>query len=274
MCRSWRLGGERQAMKKMLALVGTVAALVGLIGVLLSSGSKGRRLMLYCGAGIRPAASALIEAFERETGVEVDANYGGSGLQLGQLSAARKGDLFMPGAELYVDLAIEKGLAEAETKRIVAYFIPVIFVRKGNPDDIRSVRDFTREGLKVGLGDERACAVGRKALKILEKNGMTFEDVEKNVVYKSGTVNELGVAIQLGTVDAVILWDANARQFAESGTVVPIPLQKNSISPIPVARLVFSKHPQEAESFIDFVTSEAGRKILRDCGYTLTLGAE
>ncbi len=258
--------------RRTLVGVVLVAAAVVVAVPLLSSRPKRASLTLYCGAGIRPAASALIEAFRRETGIVVNANYGGSGLLLGQLSAAKKGDLFMPGAELYVDLAIEKGLADPATKRIVAYFVPVIFVKKGNPEDVRSVHDFTREGLKVGLGDERACAVGRKALKILEKHGMTFAAVEKNVVFRSGTVNELAVAIRLGTVDAVIIWDANARHFAGSGTVVPIPPEKNAISSIPIARLKSSRHPEEAQAFIDFVTSEEGKSILRDHGYTLTLG--
>jgi len=258
--------------KSVVAAVGVVLAVVAGLALYLTRKAPRVELMLYCGAGIRPAASALVEVFEKKTGIGVNASYGGSGLQLGQMSAAKKGDLFMPGAELYVDLAIEKGLADPATKRIVAYFVPVIFVKKGNPENVRSVHDFTREGLKVGLGDERACAVGRKALKIIEKHGMAFRDIEKNVDFRSGTVNELAVAIQIGTVDAVIIWDANARHFAAVGTAVPIPLEKNAISPIPIARLKFAKHPAEARAFIDFVTSEEGKGVLRDHGYTLTLG--
>ena len=235
-----------------------------------ASGTR-KEILLYCGAGIRPAASAMIEAFEKDHDVRVSANYAGSGQQLGQISVIGKGDLFMPGAELYVDLAVDKGLAHAETKRIVAYFVPVIFVAKGNPKGIRTLRDLGREGLRIGFGDERSCAVGRKTLKILEKNGIPYEEIAKNVVYRSGTVNELGLAVQLGNVDAVILWDANARHFAAAGTIVPIPTEQNVISPIPVAVLKSSKHPEEARAFIDFVTSEKGRAILEAKGYTVKL---
>ena len=124
-----------------------------------SPGDEG--LLLYCGAGLRPAVSEIISSFEERTGVRVHANYQGSGMLLGQISSSQKGDLFMPGAKFYVDRAVETGLADPSTERIVAYFVPVIFVRKGNPLGIRSVRDLTRGGLRVGLGDERACAVGR-----------------------------------------------------------------------------------------------------------------
>ena len=232
------------------------------------------QLTLYCGAGIRPAASALIAEFEKKTGIVVNANYAGSGRLLGSIAAVEKGDLFMPGAELYVDIAVEKGLADAGTKRIVMYFVPVIFVRKGNPKKIRTLADLTREGLRLGLGDERSCAIGKKTLKILEKNGVPWAEVEPNVVYRSGTVTELPLAIELGNVDAGIAWDATARHFAAVGMIVPIPPEKNSISAVPIAVLCSSKRPAEAMGFVEFVTSDEGRSIIRERGYTLSVGRE
>jgi molybdate transport system substrate-binding protein len=258
-------------MKKLGIAVITVSVVVLLVYLLYSSLGTGRGLMLHCGAGIRPAADALIEAFEAKHDVKVSATYDGSGRLLGQISAFHKGDLFMPGAELYVDKAIEKDLAVAETRRIVAHFVPVIFVRKGNPRGVASLRDLGKNGLRVGLGDERSCAVGKKTLKILEKNGIPYSDIEKNVVHKSATVNELGLLIQLGNADAVILWDANARHFADHGDVVPIPPDKNIPSTIPIVLLKSSEHPEEARAFIDFVTSEEGRKILTDRKYTVEI---
>lgn len=239
-----------------------------------ASRSPTRELTLYCGAGIRPAADALILSFGARHDVKINATYAGSGRLLGQIVSLQKGDLFMPGAELYVDKAIGRGLAVKESKRVVAYFIPVIFVQKGNPKGISSLQDLGRKGVRLGLGDERSCAVGRKTLSILEKNGIPYSRVEKNVVYKSGTVNELGLAIQLGNVDAVILWDASARHFAQSGEVVSIPPEKNVPSTIPIVLLKSSEHPEEARKFIDFVTSEEGRRILTERGYTVSFPAK
>jgi len=231
-------------------------------------------LTLYCGAGIRPAAEALIRAFEQGRPVTINATYAGSGRLLGQIVTLQTGDLFMPGAALYVDRAIEKGLAFADTRRAVAYFVPVVFVQKGNPKGVRSLQDLKQAGLRLGFGDERSCAVGKKTLKILEKNAIPYSSLEQNVVYKSGTVNELGLAVQLGNVDAVILWDANARHFAESGDVVPIPPPQNIPSTIPVVLLKCSAHPREGREFIEFLVSPRGREILIERGYTVSLPGE
>ena len=226
-------------------------------------------LTLYCGAGIRPAAEALIAAFQAKHGVSIRATYAGSGRLLGQISALQTGDLFMPGAEWYVDKAIENGLAIKDTKRIAAHFVPVIFVRKGNPKNILSLRDLTRAGLRLGFGDERSCAVGKKTLKILEKNGIPYDDLKGNVVSTSATVNELGLAIRLGNVDAVILWDANARQYAQYGDAVAIPAEQNVLSPIPIVVLRSSSHVAAARRFVEFIASEEGRRILSQQGYGL-----
>ena len=228
-------------------------------------------LVLFCGAGIREAATPLIAAFREETGIEVSPTYAGSGQLLAQISAHQKGDLFMPGAALYVDRAIEKELADADTRRTVACFVPVIFVQKDNPKNIQGLADLTREGVRLGLGDERACAVGKKTVAILEKNGIDLDAVAKNTSVKTTTVNDLGLRIKLGTVDAVILWDANARHFAGDGTVVPIPPEQNLPSTIPIVRLTSSRAPDAAQRFIEFVTSEEGRRIVTGRGYTVDL---
>jgi molybdate transport system substrate-binding protein len=228
-------------------------------------------LLLFCGAGIRPAAEALIAAYEANYNAKIDVTYAGSGHLLGQISTLHKGDLFMPGEEFYVDRAIEGGLAEAQTKRIVAYFILLIFVQKGNPRGIRSLGDLAQPGLRVGFGDERSCAIGKQTLELLRRNRVPLDEVEKNVVYKSSTVDELGLAIRFGTVDATVIWDVTARYFEKDGTMVPIPPEQNIPAAIPVVVLKSTEHAEKAKHFIDFITSEAGKAIITEKGFSVTV---
>ena len=252
--------------------------LIAMLGMVIVAGVACRRgqrkppeLILYCGAGIRPAAEKLIHAFEAEQNVKIAATYAGSGRLLGQLTASRTGDLFMPGSSFYVDKAIEDALAEASTRRSVAYFVPTIFVCKGNPLGVTGLSDFATRSMRVGLGDERAVAVGKQAVRLFEKNAIPLESVQAHTVFKSGTVNELGLAIEMGTVDAVIVWDANARQFAQSGDAIAIPDEQNVITTIPIVQLTFTRHRKQARAFIAFVVSESGRRILEAEGYTVNM---
>ncbi len=228
-------------------------------------------LTLFCGAGIRPAAEALITAFKKQSNLDVRPTYAGSEVLFSQVNAGAPGDCFMPGAEQYVDRAADQGLIEPDTKCIAAYFIPVIFVQKGNPKNIHTLNDLAQDGLRLGLGDERACAIGEETVKLLAKNDIPYARLEKNVRYKSATVNELPMQIQLGALDAVICWDATARQFAEHGDAIAIPLEKNVVSPIPIARLKRSTHPEGAMAFIQFILSDAGKAVLQQQQYTVEM---
>ena len=229
--------------------------------------ATGKTLTLYCGAGIRPAAADVIEAFTAQTGVTVRADYAGSGVLLSRLRLRRQGDLYMPGDVHYVEMAEKQNLVTG--KHMVCYFVPVILVRKGNPKQIRALSDLARQGLRLGLGNAKACAIGRLTEALLDKNRVDREAVRKNVVFSSVTVNELGVQIKAGQLDAAIVWDALAAYYPDDAEAVPIPLAQNIISRVAIGVLASTKEADLAKRFIDFLTGEQGKATFRKHHYTV-----
>ncbi len=224
------------------------------------------RLLLYCGAGIRGAMAEMVREFEERQNVIIEVDYAGANVLLSSIKLTKRGDLYMPGDALYVQQAEREGLIASS--RDACYFIPVILVRKGNPKKILSVGDLSRRGLRIGFGDPEACAVGRVTNRILRANRVDLANVEKNVVFRSLTVNELGVHIKAGRIDATIVWDAIAAQYPNEGEIVPIPKENNVISTVPIAVLRSSKHPKEAAAFQQFLVSEKGQAIFAKHHYT------
>jgi molybdate transport system substrate-binding protein len=247
--------------------------LAGIVAVAMLSGcksekpeeSRSEKLLLYCGAGIRPPVEQMAEAFGREHGVKVVGDYAGSEVLLSKLKLARKGDLYMPGDKHYVDQAEQEGMILLQ--KSACYFVPTILVRKGNPKNIGGLQDLVKDGVKLGLGDAQACAIGRKTKQIFAKNNITWEQVEKNLAFQSMTVNELGMQIQAGSLDAVIVWDAIAGYYSEHGTQVPIPPEKNVISTVNVGMLSFTENRSLAEKFVEFVVSDTGQAIFAEHNY-------
>jgi len=226
---------------------------------------KTKELLLYCGAGIRPPVQEIAEAFESEHGVKVITDYAGSEVLLSKIKLARRGDLYMPGDKHYVEQAATEGMILSQQS--VCYFVPTILVRKDNPKNIHDLQDLLEDGLKLGLGDAKACAIGRKTKQIFDKNNIAWEDVEKNVVFQSLTVNELGIQIQTGSLDAVIVWDAIASYYVEHGTEVPIPVEKNVISTVNIGILSFTQDNSLAEKFVKFAASARGQGIFKQHNY-------
>jgi molybdate transport system substrate-binding protein len=224
-----------------------------------------KELLLYCGAGIRPPVQQMAETFEREHDAKIVTDYAGSEVLLSKMKLTRRGDLYMPGDKHYVEQAAREGMIVSQ--KSVCYFVPTILVQKGNPKNIRGLQDLLTPGLKLGLGDAKACAIGRKTKQIFAKNNIAWEDVEKNLAFQSLTVNELGMQIQASSLDAVIVWDAIARYYSEHGTQVAIPVEKNVISTVNVGVLAFTENRPLAEEFVGFAISPQGQKIFAEHNY-------
>jgi molybdate transport system substrate-binding protein len=227
--------------------------------------SAPNELLLYCGAGIRPPVQEIAEAFEREHGVKVITDYAGSEVLLSKIKLARKGDLYMPGDKHYIEQAAQEKMILSEQS--VCYFVPTILVQKDNPQNIQSLPGLLADGVKLGVGDPKACAIGRKTKQIFAKNKIPWEDVEKNVAFQSLTVNELGMQIQAGSLDAVIVWDAIARYYSQYGTELPIPVEENVISTVNIGVLSFTKNRSLAEQFVKFTASQSGQDIFKQHNY-------
>jgi molybdate transport system substrate-binding protein len=228
-------------------------------------------LHFYCGAGIRRAAEAAVEQFSAMTAVEIDPDYRGSETLLFAIKLSKSGDLYMPGDIDYIRRAEAEGIVKYP--REVCYFIPVILVRKDCDKRIEGLRDLVEQDIRLGLGDPRACAIGDLTQRIFEKNGIPLR-YEDHVDFAAPTVNALGVQIQTSQCDAVIVWDAIARQFTADGTIVKIPREQNLISHVAIGVLEASQQPELARSFVDFLASKQGKLIFQDHGFTTSLEDE
>ncbi len=222
-------------------------------------------LKLYCGAGLRPAVAEAVETFRAETGIIVECDYAGSGMLISRLRLQQTGDLFMPGDVWYVDQLAEHGMVDTQT--MVTYFEPVILVAKGNPQGITGLDDLTRPGIRLGLGNPDACQIGRISQRILAKNDIDGDAVAKNLVFSSVTVNELGLQLKTGRIDAGIVWDAIAAYYTDVADVVRIPVDKNEISNVAIGVLSFSQNKPAANRFVEFLVSPQGKAIFAKHNY-------
>ena len=140
---------------KSLTLICLLAAVFSVAGL----AHARTTLTVHAGAGIRPPLDELGALFEKKTGVKIEYNYKGSGCLLADICLSQRGDVYIPGELFYVKQAQERGFIE--TSRLVAQMSTVVIVQKGNPKRIMGLKDLTREGLRIGLGDPKAVAAGR-----------------------------------------------------------------------------------------------------------------
>ncbi len=243
------------------------------IGVVLSCSFRGAAeepLLVFCGAGLMKPMDEIKVSFEEETGLTVRIVYGGSGELFGMISTRKEGDVYIPGAEKYIEDALREKMIVEDEITVICYHVPVILVPKGNPAQIHSLADLAKPGLRLALADEKAAAIGKTGKAILEKNAL-YEDVKKNVVVKPGTTNQLLMYVATSQVDGAIAWHDQSTwaQADQKVEIVSIPITQNSVKTIPAAIISYSKRTDDALAFIKYLVADSGKIAWKRWGFPL-----
>ena len=232
------------------------------IAITNTPGSSQESLLVYSGAGLKSAMEDLGKAFTDKYGIGIQYNYGGSGTLISQMNLTHKGDVFIPGSTTEYATAKSQGLVG--DYQMIAYHVPVIAVQKGNPKGITSIKDFANPGLKIALGDANATAIGKAGAKMFKNFNITGA-VEKNVITRTPTINELTIIMNTGQADVSLLTLDQINK--EKVDAITIPTSDNVVLIVPIGVTTFTKNPASAQKFADFVVSAEGKAIFIKHGF-------
>ncbi len=221
-------------------------------------------ILVHAGAGLKAPLDEIGTAFAQKYGIDVQYNYGGAGTLVTQMNLTKKGDVFMPGSTVEFQTAKDQGLVT--TNQLVAYHVPVIAVQKGNPKNITTLADFAKPGLKIALGDANATAIGKAGAKMFKKLNITAA-VEKNVVTRTPTINELTVFMNLGQADAALLTLDQIDPTKVDAIVIPV--KDNNVLVTPIGATTFSQNAQAADKFVAYVASDEGKAFFAKHGFPI-----
>lgn len=252
--------------KRIVVVTVVCAVLAAAVLMWVGAGHAATTLLVHAGAGIRPALDELGRMFEEETGVRVDYNYKGSACLLPDVCVSKKGDAYIPGELYFIQQAVDRELVKPGYE-VVASMTTVLIVQAGNPKRIQSVRDLGRAGVRLGLGDPEAVAIGRAARECLVSAGV-WEAAKKNLVMSAQNVTELSNSVKMKHIDAAIVWDATAALYNEKEMVtIAIDPAYAVCSPVPAGVLKFTKSPREAQAYIEFLASPEALKVFLRHGF-------
>lgn len=230
-------------------------------------------ILIFAGAASKPALEEIARKFEEETKIKVHINFGGSGFVLSQMMLSKKGDIYFPGSSDFMEKAKSLGVVFPETERKIVYLVPAIVVQKGNPKNIKTLKDLTKDGIKIVIANPHDVCVGLYAVEIIEENLNEQEKLKlrKNIVNYAESCEKTATAISLKTADVAIGW--RVFKYWDEENIDIVPLKKgeiNRIGYIPIAISKFTKNKELAMKFIEFVSSNKGKSIFSKHNYFTT----
>jgi molybdate transport system substrate-binding protein len=236
--------------------------------------SSSNRILIYAGAASKPATEEIVKGFKEKTGIVADVIFGGSGFVLSQMKLSKKGDLYFPGSSDFMELAKKEDLVFPESEKIVVYLVSAINVQKGNPKGIHSLRDLTKDRIRVAIANPEMVCVGTYAVEIIEKNltPSEKEKFKKNLVNYTESCEKTASVISLKAVDAVIGW--RVFQYWDPERIESILLKPEAISRIgyiPIAISRFTEDKIAAQKFIDFLSSSHGKATFQKYHYLMDI---
>lgn len=262
------------AVNTLYVLVGGAVLVLAALGTLLfdmsnpATISSDSRVTLYCAAGLRTPVEKIAADYEREYGVSVQIQFGGSNTLLSQIDVARVGDLYLAADEVYIERGREKGLV-AEVFPVAVQH-PVIAVAPGNPKNIRGIDDLLRDDVKTAIGNPDQAAVGKIARMLLEKSGH-WKQLEEHVtdtgVFKP-TVPEIANDVKIRSIDAGIVWDTTVAAYSGIEAVRAPELDAGTAH-VTLGVLNSSTRPTAALRFARYLAaSDRGLVRFKEAGFT------
>jgi molybdate transport system substrate-binding protein len=209
-------------------------------------------LTVFCAASLKqPTEEAGLE-FERQTGIQIQLQFGGSATLLAQIELSRSGDLYLA--------ADEGAVRDARARRLIhesiplVHQVPVIAVAAGNPLNIKNLDDLLRSDVRVALANPETASIGRVVRNALGSRFGAFAD---KVTVMKPTVTEIATDLTLGAVDAAILWDSVVPQFRGIEPVA-VPEFADRGENASASVVVFSKRRDDALRLARFLGDPAG----------------
>jgi molybdenum ABC transporter molybdate-binding protein len=224
--------------------------------------SEQPEITLYAGSMLRPAIEKTITAFEEREGVRVTRVYNGCGILVAQMNAGQVPDAYFACDSEFMNQVkpLFGGPSSVSQNELV------ILVKKGNPHNIRSLADLTKEGLRVGIGHEKQCAMGWLTQRTFDETGIKTE-LMKNVVVQTPTGDMLVNQMRSGSLDAAVAYLSNAAGSADFLDAVRIHGIPCSVATQPYAVAKDSRHKQLAQRLLAAIRARESQERFLSEGF-------
>ena len=230
--------------------------------------SEKPELTFYSGGVNRLAIQNTIREFQDREGVTVNTVYNGCGILVAQMKTGARPDAFFSCDVTFMTQVADMfaGIEEiSQTDMVIA-------LPRGNPRKIRSLYELTAPGLSIGMANPKQSALGALTKSLLEELAI-FEEVMKNVRSQTPTADLLVNQLRTGSLDAVIVYEANISKVRNTLEVIPID-HEAAVATQPIGIALETEYPQLMSRLLRAIRSAQSRQRFEDAGFRWLVKSE
>jgi molybdate transport system substrate-binding protein len=217
-------------------------------------------ITVFAAASLQGSFTQLGKQFEAaHPGDKVTFSFGPSSGLATQITSGAPADVFASAAVSNMDQVVKAG--DAATPSDFAKNVMEVAVPPANPAGVKSVNNLAKSSVKVALCQAQV-PCGVTAAKVFKKASLTVKPVTLETDVKSVLTK-----VELGDVDAGMVYVTDVRAAGSKVKGVKIPADENASTTYPIATITKSSHQSTAKAFVAYVLSPAGEKVLKADGF-------
>jgi molybdenum ABC transporter molybdate-binding protein len=196
-------------------------------------------LTFFAGSVNRRALEPIIKSFEEREGVQINRVYNDCGILMAQMRMIKNQGKGFPDTYMASDVHCLKAVQDLfEEGMQISDMDIVLVVQKGNPKQIKQLKDLAREGIRLAIGHPQQCTIGVLSRRLLEEADV-FETIRKNgnIVTETASSALLIPNITTGAADVVLAYRSDT--IAEQKKLEVVPINSNlakAIQPYSISR--------------------------------------
>ena len=212
-------------------------------------------------ASLSKAYTELGKQFEKvNPSIKVRFNFASTSSLVSQIQSGAPSDVFAAADLSSFDKLLARNLVKSP--KVFARNSMQLVVKSSNPLGISSITDLAKASVVSLCAKTVPCGV--YATTILSRYGVTLSESKiTRGVDATATLN----AVSTGDADAAIVYATDALSAKKSVSVITIPASKNVKAMYGIGTVRGSKNSKQAETFVQFVLSPAGQKVLTSFGF-------
>ena len=217
-------------------------------------------LNVFAAASLTEAFTTIGAAFESaHPGVQVVFNFGASSALAQQVGAGAPADVFAAANPATMKIVVDAG--DASAPQVFVTNRLEIAVPANNPGKVIGLADFAKPGLKIALCAPKV-PCGAAATKAFKAAGITAapDTLEQDV---KGALTK----VVLGEVDAALVYRTDVLAAGDKVKGIDFPEAAQAVNAYPIATLTGAPSAAEARSFVAYVLSDQGQRVLAAAGF-------
>lgn len=255
---------ERLKNKWLIPLIACILLIVGCSSE--TTKDEPIELTISAAVSLTDALEEMQEMYENEHNIKLTFNLAGSGTLAQQIQQGAPIDLFISANQNWMDTLENDNMIDSSTREDMTGNNLVLITHKDSSLSYQSFEEISAEDVdEIAVGNPESVPAGGYTKDTLTSLGM-WESLEDHIILAKD-VRQVLTYVETGNADIGFVYESDA--LTSENIQIVAKAEEGLHEPIvyPVAITNDSKHPEEAQAFLDYMLSEEGQDILAKHGF-------